>query len=161
MGDLSVTQVPQKPMVAWALLRSIVCEWLVPCPPGLPLGMWGSALQVPGLGLFCSRHGFPCDVYGWGWWQRLSQVASGSCHGPVLYGSRLRPFPRACNKVSAEHKKALSDESMRPFYLMPLSSPLPVHPVVPGKEEAEPAGLEAKLQALKIRRERGRVRGKW
>lgn len=82
-GDLSVTQVPQKPMMAGDPLRFIACERLVLCPPGLHLGMWGSALQVPGLGVLCSRHGFPCDVYGYGWWQKLSQAASGSCHGPV------------------------------------------------------------------------------
>lgn len=60
-GD--VTQVPQKAMAGDPLIF-IVCEWLVLCPPGLPLKIWGSALQVPGLGVFCSRHGFPCDTYG-------------------------------------------------------------------------------------------------
>lgn len=63
-GDPSVTQVPQTPLVAGDPLRFIACERLVLCPPGLPLGMWGSVLQVPGLGVLCSRRGFPCDVYG-------------------------------------------------------------------------------------------------
>lgn len=56
-GDHYVTQSRSHRSPWWqgTSLRCIVCEQLALCPPGLPLSMWESAQQAPGLGLFLQQ----------------------------------------------------------------------------------------------------------